>query len=237
MFCPACRIEYRPGFTKCSDCGATLVDQLPADHEDIPTDPEGRALLWSGLSAKLYGAIRDALDAAAISHKDVEKEFGVLPTFAQSAQLIWIEPHDLDTARSVLNKVLADGDPVEAAQRDSNSDHLAWMDPFRVRPELYSAQSGKIGHEDAGELAEPAERREPIPNDVTEDFSPGGATSEVWAGDDADTAQFLKASLSGVGIGCVVREDGGKGRVLVLPADEKRAREIVREVVEGAPPE
>jgi hypothetical protein len=32
-------------------------------------------------------------------------------------------------------------------------------------------------------------------------------------------------------------QSGGKNTLFVLPEDESRAREIVREVVEGAPPE
>jgi hypothetical protein len=241
MFCPICKTEYRPGFTKCADCGVALVDHLPAGgppgDEDAPRDSEGRELLWSGLSAKLYEAIRDALDDAGIAHTDVEKEFGVLPTFAQSAQLIWIDPRVRDAARSVLSKVLAGSDPEDMGEGDSNSDHLAWMDPFKTRHSLYKAQSDVTAAEESAESAESADDAEPPPDDVREDFHPEDATSQVWAGEDMDIAQFLRDSLSGVGIGCVVSEDGGKGRVLVLPADEQRAREIVREVVEGAPPE
>jgi hypothetical protein len=29
MFCPECRAEYRPGFTRCSDCDVDLVHELP----------------------------------------------------------------------------------------------------------------------------------------------------------------------------------------------------------------
>jgi hypothetical protein len=29
MFCPECKTEYRPGFNRCSDCGVSLVEQLP----------------------------------------------------------------------------------------------------------------------------------------------------------------------------------------------------------------
>ena len=29
MFCPECRAEYRPGFTRCSDCDADLVHEIP----------------------------------------------------------------------------------------------------------------------------------------------------------------------------------------------------------------
>jgi hypothetical protein len=36
MFCPICRVEYRQGFTKCSDCGVELVAELP------PEPPEAK---------------------------------------------------------------------------------------------------------------------------------------------------------------------------------------------------
>src|SRR3981081_2511730 len=29
MFCPECRAEYRPGFTRCSDCDVDLVPEIP----------------------------------------------------------------------------------------------------------------------------------------------------------------------------------------------------------------
>ena len=29
MFCPECRAEYRPGFTRCSDCAVDLVHEVP----------------------------------------------------------------------------------------------------------------------------------------------------------------------------------------------------------------
>jgi len=28
MFCPECRAEYRPGFTRCSDCDVELVNEI-----------------------------------------------------------------------------------------------------------------------------------------------------------------------------------------------------------------
>ena len=32
MFCPQCKSEYRPGFTRCSDCDVLLVDRMPVDR-------------------------------------------------------------------------------------------------------------------------------------------------------------------------------------------------------------
>jgi len=43
MFCPQCKAEYRPGFTRCADCDVELVDQLPA----APA-PEPYETVWSG---------------------------------------------------------------------------------------------------------------------------------------------------------------------------------------------
>ncbi len=30
-FCPSCQVEYRSGFTRCTDCGVDLVPSLPAN--------------------------------------------------------------------------------------------------------------------------------------------------------------------------------------------------------------
>jgi len=36
MFCPVCRDEYRPGFTRCATCDVTLVERLDAGKADRP---------------------------------------------------------------------------------------------------------------------------------------------------------------------------------------------------------
>jgi hypothetical protein len=87
------------------------------------------------------------------------------------------------------------------------------------------------------ELPESNAPDEPTPDDIVEDFDPEDATAEVWSGEDAEMAQVLNDCLSGVGIGCVQSHNGSHIRVLVLPATAARAKEIVREVVEGTPPE
>ncbi len=39
MFCPKCKTEYRPGFTRCADCGLPLVDTLPEERDETPGVP------------------------------------------------------------------------------------------------------------------------------------------------------------------------------------------------------
>jgi hypothetical protein len=36
MFCPECRAEYRPGFTRCSSCEVDLVHEIPEHHNSAP---------------------------------------------------------------------------------------------------------------------------------------------------------------------------------------------------------
>jgi hypothetical protein len=35
MFCPECRAEYRPGFTRCSDCDVELVHEIPDQDTSV----------------------------------------------------------------------------------------------------------------------------------------------------------------------------------------------------------
>jgi hypothetical protein len=239
MFCPNCKAEYRPGFTKCSDCGVDLVEHLSSENLDaggeVATDSEGRELLWSGLSPKLQQAICGALDAAHIAHKETEKGFGLLPTMAQSASFIWVDRRDRPTARSIVDKIFADRDLRDVVGEEA-------VDEGRMNP--FAPSRAAIRGEQAGEdtdsqdaLTESDDSNEPTPDDVVEDFDEADATTEVWAGDDEQTADYLELSLNGVGIGCVVSDASGNLRVLVMPESEKRAKEIVREVVEGAPPQ
>lgn len=60
---------------------------------------------------------------------------------------------------------------------------------------------------------------------------------EVWSGNDDRVAQFLTAAMQENEIPIHLEMLGEQTKFFVSAANEKRAREIVREVVEGAPPE
>jgi hypothetical protein len=62
-------------------------------------------------------------------------------------------------------------------------------------------------------------------------------TVEVWSGSDDRIAQFLTAAMQENEIPIHIENPGDETRIHVSASNEKRAREIVREVVEGAPPE
>jgi len=59
-WCPNCKTEYRDGFSKCADCGADLVDELPQENSEsnyIPLNTPMRPCLLisvsDGIQAKL----------------------------------------------------------------------------------------------------------------------------------------------------------------------------------------
>ncbi len=60
---------------------------------------------------------------------------------------------------------------------------------------------------------------------------------EVWSGNDDRIAQFLTAAMQENEIPIHLENPGDQTKIYVSAANEKRAREIVREIVEGAPPE
>ncbi len=62
-------------------------------------------------------------------------------------------------------------------------------------------------------------------------------TVEIWNGNDDRVAQFLTAAMQENDIPIHLENPGEQTRIYVSAANEKRAREIVREVVQGAPPQ
>ena len=63
------------------------------------------------------------------------------------------------------------------------------------------------------------------------------ASVSVWAGDDPRTTEFLTTALRENEIPIRAVNKGGLTVVYVPPSNAARAREIVREIIEGVPPQ
>ncbi|MFZ0981609.1 MAG: hypothetical protein WAN23_19565 [Candidatus Acidiferrales bacterium] len=102
----------------------------------------------------------------------------------------------------------------------------------RVQNEFAVDDSAAIGITDSIRLEDSE-----VPRSAGE-WREGDPSVEVWSGGDASLADFLRESLRTNEIDFRTRSDPGKPQKLeVRLADKARAQEIVREVVEGAPPE
>lgn len=224
MFCPTCKAEYRFGFTECSDCQVPLVETLPDNQDDSgsPAGPDAATAvaLWEGADFNTFAAIRVALNDAGIHYKEWHRKSPLWRTSSRPPLTIWIYRANEEAARKILAGVCGDDDSSSAGEAGNSG---------------AEAEEENTGQETG--LAEDDSGAEPAPDDILEVFDPGDATCEVWSGEDKQMADYLNMSLNENGIGCVVAEDGGKRKVLVLPGAESRAQEIVRQVVDGSPPQ
>jgi hypothetical protein len=248
MFCPVCKYEFRRGFTHCNTCDVDLVETLPTEEEVDHTPPPTAAhmdhptLLWSGANGGVFSALTTALDDAQIPYNKEELDARLVFTSQHSDLEVWVPAANLPQAQPILNGVLASPLHSAAAQ-----DH-------------YAADDGEGGGpEDVNELPDESDEGADDIRDeyVARELYPEDATAEIWSGDNETMADVLRSCLAEIGINCYVRtpesEEGdadSNGRtnksadkptvpfaVCVLPQDESRAREIVREVTDGTPPQ
>jgi hypothetical protein len=227
MFCPNCKLEYRAGFTRCNDCDVPLVASLSEApvHTNAPQNPDAAEVLWTGTDSAISTAIAEALDAAGVYYHEHVRQVGLLPGMTQPVYLIMIHSRDHNTAQTALEsaRLALTGARLDSDAAGDDDDLLS--DGPGGKP-FESDESGGADDPSAPE------------NDyLAEDFHPDDATSSVWSGADADMRNMLILSLRENGIGCAVDDSGAEHRISVMPQSEKRAKEIIREVVEASPPE
>jgi hypothetical protein len=216
MICPKCKAEYRPGFTRCADCDVELVESLPATGEsgEAPGrsrlgSPEGSPeRIWSGDNQESCVAICRSLMGADIPYRVLEQNRQDLWNRERHFE-IWVSTSDVQIAKEIANEGVLDFDDSE---------------------------------EDQAIMELPARDDLPV-EDVHGDWNPENwysedATVEVWSGNPKERGFVVEMSLKENRINYRVEASGDEfKKVLVMPEDEVRAREIVREIVKGAAPE
>jgi hypothetical protein len=111
-WCPQCGTEYREGFDRCSDCGATLVATPPAEHAD-EHGPEWVAV--GGYTTEDEARIAQGLLAEKGIEAEVVSRQVVLYPFPQADTaevLLLVAPADLERADRELERAEAGEDAV-----------------------------------------------------------------------------------------------------------------------------
>ncbi|MGH9776613.1 MAG: hypothetical protein ACRD50_16905 [Candidatus Acidiferrales bacterium] len=238
MFCPECKAEYRSGFTRCADCDADLVDSLDASSasgseafsadsaESNDLSPEefiAPQLLWSGVDTAAFTRIRSELDEAGIAYNDERLDSRLLYASMRHPLEIWVQRADMQSARKVLDGQSAapttDPEALGALQTSAHGDEI----------------SGEVASA-AGSLPDDLEDES---NDLDSPLIYDVRAVEIWSGNDINMAQILKDCLRENGIAALMEQpiDSPQWRVAVRPEREARAREILREILDAAPPE
>jgi hypothetical protein len=104
MYCPRCRVEYEPGFTRCTDCDVELVEVLPAAKPPRRDSTEGVVTVFSthdpGLAAVAESLLQSA-DIRFAARGMVLPYPGALPVDLQ------VLAGDADEARRILAELSA----------------------------------------------------------------------------------------------------------------------------------
>lgn len=238
MFCPVCKYEFRRGFTHCNDCDVDLVDALPSEADvghklRTPADEMSQpTLLWKGANGVTFSAITAALDAAKIPYNREDLDARLVFSSELSELEIWVPATSLADAQNVLDEVLSTtanaplrAEPPDAtneipAEDDEGADDIRHETLKELYPEDAAAEvwSGHAVNNDA--------------SNAVSDATGSGATN------DALMADILKSCLAEIGVACYIdRPESGPVAVRVLPEDEDRAKEIVHQVIDAAPPQ
>ncbi len=246
MYCPLCGAEYRPGFTVCSDCQVALVPDPPGATSanasiDDTSDEKSFALVWSGNDSRLHAEICEALDRQQVPARTMGSEDHLFNLATRPAFEVYVPADLVNSAREAIKQVAAmeeiaersESDlleiPAEDSPLDDNADEyedrrdFRNLDPQDATVEIWSGQNRALAAMIASSL-----RENHIPSRPDPDLSdPDLAEAPNIAGPNIAEPDSAEKSTS----------DTRATRLFVFPEDEKSAKEIVREIVNAAPPE
>jgi hypothetical protein len=106
MFCPTCKAEYRPGFTRCPDCHVDLVGHLPAEKQDwlrFETNRFEPAVVirtyQDAIEADLAKTALDAASIPSIISNRIARQY-ISPALPLQ---LWVRVEDVENAEKILD--------------------------------------------------------------------------------------------------------------------------------------
>jgi hypothetical protein len=228
MICPHCKAEYRSGFTHCADCDVDLVAEEPNDTASLPDqavepgDPQQDPFcsFWKGDDPRIHAELCEVLDEGGIPHNTVFRRDHLFNLKNFAAYEIGVPFSLFEKAENVVRDAFA-------TTADDAVKLLKAPWPRKPDPSTIHKLPPAL----------PSEKAENFPGapSAGEGWYSEDASQQVWAGEHPDSTDFLVAALRENGIRSWVDRNRTRSVLFVLPEDEARAREIVREVVEGRP--
>jgi len=199
--------------------GPTGAPPEPGDPNEDPF-----CSFWKGEDARVHAELCEVLNEAGVPHNTVYRRDHLFNLRNFPAYEIGVPFSLFEKAETAVKEAYGTDDIEEIGTRELQKLLEDRSDRVRRLPEMLT----------------PAESEDipgpPAAGDETGWFEED-ATAIVWETETAEPSDFLVAALHENGIRCRVDREGSKVAVCVLPEDEPRARELVREVVEGKPPE
>jgi hypothetical protein len=231
-----------------------LVWELPANaivaHESAATgDPEEDPFcsFWKGDDPRIHAEICELLDKESIPHKTVRRQDHLFHISNYPAFQLGIPFSMFERGEAAVKEAYGSDEAIEPASRllPMDADHI----PGTANDSRMSDSSGRTSRGNAQQTEETPSVEGSQDSTGSSDYTDSGVTgdnenwngeeavAEIWSGDEPELAEFIAASLQINQIQFRHDRSGGKHSLYVLAEEETRAREIVREVVEGVPPE
>jgi|SRR5579859_832590 hypothetical protein len=108
MICPKCKVEYREGFTKCSDCGVSLVDRLDPSEPTGPSKQDRPALAWRGDDPVVFSAVMAALGDEEIPNYEMSdhEQLPFEPAIPRPQYAIFVRQEDVSRAKKAIREAV-----------------------------------------------------------------------------------------------------------------------------------
>ena len=214
MFCPQCKAEYRPGFSRCSDCEVDLVERAPESYPSgIAPSQAQRKRVWLSYEQESCVYVCAGLSAAGIPFEVTQGKHQTSWNEDERYE-IWVPTEFYDKAKAIAEEGCVDFS-------DSYEDQKI-MELPDAGSELVKQDNRNWGW-----------RREDASVEVWSEKT----EERPWYEQVKGLAWMIELSLheNGIGTHTNVSQDGFK-RIFVRPEDEFQAREIVREIKDSTPP-
>ena len=190
-----------------------LAGQPPAEPGDPNEDPF--CSFWKGEDARVHAELCEVLEEAGIPHRTVFRRDHLFNLSNYAAYQVGVPFSLFEKAETAVQEAFGTEDA--EARETLNAPRLLESMQERIK-KLPATMT-------------------PAPEENKANWYPEDATASIWSTDAGEPSDFLVAALHENGINCRVDQHGARAKLYVLPDDATRAREIVREVVEGQPPE
>jgi hypothetical protein len=235
----------------------SVVDDAPEDGADrervagTPGDPNTDPFcsFWKGTDLRVCTEICTVLDEAGIPHKVIRRQDHLFNLSNQSPYQIGVPASLYEKAELAIKDAFGTDEekgenPLLLSEENSASIQklldMPLEEKLRGRPEeevgsFLNHLTWRSRKGDGEEKLEEEVKSVSMADD--EGWYLEDATAKVWEGEPAEAREMIEMSLQENDIRVRWEMQDAKPQLFVLPEDEDRAKEIVREIVEGQPPE
>jgi len=215
-------------------------------HAEDSEDPF--CSFWRGDDPRIHAELCELLTEEGIPHKTVRREDHLFNLNTKSAFQIGIPFSQFEKAEAAIKDAYGTEEEQEDAARllpyrkgyaSAARGTLAWRPLAKGFSRTEAGQSEETENDGRAALEEAAaedncENRQPDWDPTN--WNPEEATVRVWSSEDSYPGEMIEMALRENQIHARFEKADGKNAIFVLPEDEVRASEIVREIIEGEQP-